>query len=93
MAKIIKFPSTEIVREFYRFTMKYSDGVIIKGDSYEELFRKQKDLFEPEISMREYTERLRDRLLVIYGKFYEFKTYDELIEILKEKELIELIES
>ena len=91
MGTIIQFPKNKRVAEFYKFLVKWSDGVIFRGNSLEECFRKQKDLFEPEISMNEYMEQFRKRLENVTGVFYNYRTVTGLINVLKENDYLEVL--
>ena len=84
MCKIIQFPKNKNTADFYKFLVKWSDGVIFTGNSVEECFRKQKDFFEPEITMEEYLERFRKRLENVTGTYYAYKDIDELVDVLVE---------
>ena len=91
MGKIIQFPKTSRVAEFYRFLVRWSDGAVFAGDTIDECFRKQKDFFEPECSMVEYLERFRNRLEVVDNTFYDYKDIKGLVRVLVEKGYLEVL--
>ena len=90
MAKIIRIPQNRESKTFYNFIFLYKDGKEFSGETLEEAFMHQKDAWEPHISMSEYLERMRDRLLFLYGNLYDFKSIEELIELLVELDLLEV---
>ena len=91
MGKIIQFPKTLKSAEFYKFLVRWSDGVMFSGATIEECFRKQKDVFEPECSMDEYLERFRKRLENVNNTFYSFRTIKGLVKVLVENEYLEVL--
>ena len=91
MCKIIQFPKTLRTAEFYKFLVRWSDGAIFSGDTIEECFRKQKDVFEPECSMDEYLERFRQRLENVNNTFYSFRTIAGLVRVLVENGFLEVL--
>ena len=90
MGKVIRFPRNRDSTEFYKFILRYEDGAEFKGATLEEAFCNQKDYWEPEISMVEYLERMRDRLLFTTGCLYKFTNISELISTLESLNLIEV---
>ena len=92
MCKIIQFPKNQKVAEFYKFLLRWSDGVMFAGDSVEECFRNQKDVFEPECSMMEYLERFRERLENVTGTYYSYTNIQGLVDVLVENEYLEVLE-
>lgn len=91
MGKIIQFPKDKRTAEFYRFLVKWSDGVMFRGDTIEECFRQQKDIFEPEYSMNEYLERFRARLEDVTGEYYAYTDIKGLAKVLVENGYLQVL--
>jgi hypothetical protein len=91
MATIIQFPKNLRTESFYRFLVRWSDGMQFIGSSLEECFRKQKDMFEPEYSMDEYLDRFRARLLAVTGIYYHYTDVAGLVDVLVENGYLEVI--
>ena len=92
MSKILQFPKTSKSADFYRFLVKWSDGMVFAGASVEECFRRQKDYFEPEFSMDEYLERFRIRLENVTGIYYDYTDVNGLCDVLIENGYLEVID-
>ena len=92
MCELIRFPNTRECTEFYKFLVRWQDGVEFRGNSLEDCFTKQKDLFESEFSLDEYLERFRQRLKVYTGKEYAFTDVQGLCNILCDLGLLEVLE-
>ena len=84
MGELIMFPKTERARQFYKFLVRWDDGVTFSGDTIEECFRKQKDVFEPEISMNEYIDRFITRIENVTNTYYSIHTIAQLADVLTE---------
>lgn len=68
--------------ELKRFNVIFPDGVILVGDTPEEALNLQKSFWDGDLSERDYLEKLRDRLLFLTGRLYNFKTAEEYFKIL-----------
>ena len=90
MGKVIQFPKTKKAADFYKFLVRWSDGPVFVGDTIEECFRKQKDMFEPECSMSEYLERFRESLENVDDTYYHYKDIAGLVDVLVEKGYLEV---
>lgn len=90
MSKIIQFPKSVKTKDFYKFLIRWTDGATFQGDTLEECFRKQKDLFEPEITMSEYLDRFRQRLENVTNTYYDYSDVRGLAMVLIENELLEV---
>ena len=90
MSKIIQFPKCQKCTDFYKFLVRWNDGVTFQGDTLEECFRKQKDYFEPEITMGEYLDRFRQRLENVTNTYYDFRDVPGLVSVLLENEFLEV---
>jgi len=92
MGMILQFPKTTKTEEFYRFLVRWSDGMVFAGGTVEECFRKQKDYFEPEFSMDEYLERFRTRLENVTGIYYDYTDVNGLCQVLIENGYLEVVD-
>lgn len=92
MCTIIQFPKTLRAENFYKFIVRWTDGMTFAGRSVEECFRRQKDVFEPEYSMNEYLERFRYRLKVVTGIDYDYTDIAGLVDILVQEGFLEVIQ-
>lgn len=90
MSKIIQFPKCRRCANFYKFLVRWTDGAVFQGDTLEECFRKQKDVFEPEITMDEYMDRFRQRLENVTNTYYDFRDVNGLVAVLIENEFLEV---
>ena len=93
MGEIIRFPKNDRVRQFYRFLIRWSDGVEFVGDTVEECFRRQKDLFEPHVSMNEYLDLFRTRLENVNETYYDFVTIGQLVDVLVDLGYLEVVKT
>ena len=90
MSKIIQFPKSKKAADFYRFLVRWTDGATFEGVTLDECFRKQKDVFEPEITMAEYLDRFRQRLENVTNTYYAFTDVNGLVAVLIENEFLEV---